>query len=156
MVFWYVSQTEYGNSGLVASFWFDLLDTSDFRKLPCDILHMISGGLAMGVALNLSGLGNVFVAQLPTDISLAVVLAMSLEMGTGTMLSLVLAVSLMSSMDMALPVTTQPNAIAFSSRAIQTKDMMIAGSIITVFGFVVISLVGPWYWQMVLGFLGLS
>jgi sodium-dependent dicarboxylate transporter 2/3/5 len=117
---------------------------------------MISGGLAMGVALNLSGLGNVFVAQLPTDISLAVVLAMSLEMGTGTMLSLVLAVSLMSSMDMALPVTTQPNAIAFSSRAIQTKDMMIAGSIITVFGFVVISLVGPWYWQMVLGFLGLS
>ncbi len=164
---------------IIASFWFGLLDTNDFRKLPWDILYIISGGLALGVALKLSGLGEVLVATLPLDISPLIILAvaaltaaamstvmsntataglviplvMSLDITSNSMLSLVLALALMCSMAMALPVTTPPNAIAFSSRAIKTKDMMICGGLITIIGYLVVVSLGPIYWKVVLGFI---
>jgi len=179
---WFFGQSLHLSTGtvallpVIAAFWFGLLDTSDFRKLPWDILYIISGGLALGVALNASGLGQVLVGYLPTETSmvtllvaavlvsgvmstvmsntatagLIIPLVMSLQIDEQFMLALVLALALMCSMAMALPVTTPPNAIAFSSRAINTRDMMIAGGIISIFGFLTIVLAGPWYWQMIL------
>ena len=166
---------------VIACFWFGLLGTSDFRNLPWDILYIISGGLALGVALNVSGLGQVLINTLPLDASpfsliifaaliagimstvmsntatagLVIPLVMSLDMETGFILSLVLALALMCSMAMSLPVTTPPNAIAFSSRAIQTKDMIVSGSIITVLGFFLVVLFGPWYWKLAIHIVGL-
>ena len=159
---------------VIAAFWFGLLDTADFRKLPWDILYIISGGLALGIALTISGLGETLVSHLPVDTSLSLLLVIaalvagtmstvmsntatagliiplviSLQVQEQFMLSMVLAMALMCSMAMALPVTTPPNAIAFSSRAIRTKDMMLAGGIMTIFGFVVVALAGPVYWLL--------
>lgn len=161
---------------IIASFWFGLLETGDFRQLPWDILYIISGGIALGVALSISGLGEVLVAGLPIDTSpmmlmiiaalvagamstvmsntatagLLIPLVMSLALADHQMLALVLGLAMMCSMAMALPVTTPPNAIAFSSRAIHTKDMIIAGGVITILGFLVVALVGPWYWKFAL------
>ena len=161
---------------VITSFWFGLLDTADFRKLPWDILYIISGGLALGVALQLSGLGDVLVSTLPLDVSPLLILAfagfaagamstvmsntatagliiplvISLDISHTMMLALVTTLALMCSMAMALPVTTPPNAIAFSSRAINTRDMMICGGIMTILGFIVLILVGPMYWKMIL------
>ena len=165
---------------VIAAFWFGLLDTSDFRKLPWDILYIISGGLALGVALNVSGLGGVMVNVLPMDSNpwvllalatfaagimstvmsntatagLTIPLIMSLNVDNQFMLTLVLSLAFMCSMAMALPVTTPPNAIAFSSRVIRTKDMMMTGSLITLFGYTCIAVVGPWYWRFILDLIG--
>ncbi len=164
---------------IIASFWSGLLITEDFRKLPWDILYIICGGLALGVALNVSGLGALIVNGIPLDTppllliavitlvagtmstimsntataGLVIPLIMSLHMNHVHILTLVLAIALMCSMAMALPITTPPNAIAFSARAIRTKDMIIAGGFITVIGFMTILALGPWYWRMVIRFL---
>lgn len=160
---------------LIASFWFGLLDTSDFRKLPWDILYIISGGLALGVALNSSGLGEVLVSALPAEpltililgvvtaaamstvmsntatAGLVIPLVSALDVGTGLLTSLVVALAITCSMAMALPVTTPPNAIAFSSRAIKTKDMILAGGIMTIVGVITVMILGPSYWTLIIG-----
>lgn len=158
---------------IITAFWFGLLDTADFRKLPWDVLYIISGGLALGVALNISGLGEVLMAALPMDsypviilgitafiaglvmsntatAGLMIPLIMSLNVSDSFLLSLVITLALMCSMSMALPVATPPNAIAFSSRAISTKDMVLTGGTLTALGFVVLTLLGPWYIEFII------
>lgn len=160
---------------LIASFWLGLLDTSDFRKLPWDILYIISGGLALGVALNTSGLGSVLISSLPAEpmtililgvitaaamstvmsntatAGLVIPLVSSLNVGSELLISLVVALAITCSMAMALPVTTPPNAIAFSSRAIKTKDMMVSGGIMTIVGVISVMVFGPSYWKLIIG-----
>jgi sodium-dependent dicarboxylate transporter 2/3/5 len=50
---------------------------------------------------------------------------------------LILASTMAASLAMALPVSTPPNAIAHSTGNIETKDMMISGTIICLIGMVV-------------------
>ncbi|MGL1957094.1 MAG: SLC13 family permease [Colwellia sp.] len=161
---------------LIVCFWFGLLDTKDFRELPWDVLFMVSGGLALGVALKVTGLGEVMIHLLPLDQSpwvllviialvagvmstvmsntatagLVIPLVMNLPFDSDYMLILVVALALMCSMAMALPVSTPPNAIAFSSRAIKSKDMILTGGAITLLGYFLISFLGPMYWKFIL------
>jgi sodium-dependent dicarboxylate transporter 2/3/5 len=44
---------------------------------------------------------------------------------------------------MALPISTPPNAIAYASGAIKTRDMAVAGSLIGIVGMVVLVLLLP-------------
>ena len=160
---------------IIASFWFGLLKTSDFRALPWDVLYMVAGGLALGVALKASGLGAEMVNALPLHGSpftllvvisgvamvmstvmsntatagLVIPLVMNLKFESDQLLSLVIALALMCSMAMALPVSTPPNAIAFSSQAISSRDMLFTGGLISLIGFVCVALVGFWYWDMI-------
>lgn len=160
---------------LIVCFWFGLLDTNDFRKLPWDILYIISGGLALGVALTVSGLGEVLVSTLPAEpttililgvlaaaamstvmsntatAGLVIPLVIALDVESNTLLSIVIALAMTCSLAMALPVTTPPNAIAFSSRAINSKDMMLAGGIMTIAGVITVLVLGPTYWAMING-----
>lgn len=160
---------------IIASFWMGLLDTSDFRKLPWDILYIIAGGLALGVAMKLSGLDRVLITLLPLDLApawlyfvialfvglmstfmsntatagLVIPLITSLQVEQHYMLTIVLVVTLMCSMAMALPVTTPPNAIAFSSNIIRSKDMIRAGGLMSLIGLIVIATLGTWYWRSI-------
>ncbi|WP_096084408.1 SLC13 family permease [Agaribacterium haliotis] len=160
---------------VVVCFWFGLLDTADFRKLPWDILYIISGGLALGIALKSSGLDSVIVSSLPSEpvtimlvgvllaavmstvmsntatAGLVIPLVMSLDISTGLIVALVVSLAMTCSMAMALPVTTPPNAIAFSSQAVRGKDMMLAGGIMTVVGVAAVILFGRPYWVALIG-----
>jgi len=164
---------------IVVCFWFGLLSTSDFRELPWDVLYMVAGGMALGVALSVTGLGSVLINSLPLSGSpllllavtaavaggmstvmsntatagLVIPLVMNLPFEDDAILTLVTALALMCSMAMALPVSTPPNAIAFSSRAISSKDMMITGGSLTLIGYVLIAFAGPVYWRFVLSFI---
>jgi len=161
---------------VIVCFWFGLLSTKDFRDLPWDVLYMVSGGLALGVALNITGLGEVLIQALPLNGSpvvllmitaavaglmstvmsntatagLVIPLVMNLPFENEFILALVVALALMCSMAMALPVSTPPNAIAFSSRAINSRDMILTGGLITLIGYACIALLGPIYWRFVL------
>jgi len=177
-----VSTGTIGLFPVIVCFWFGLLETKDFRDLPWDVLYMVAGGLALGVALNVTGLGEVMINSLPVNDSMLVLLVitaavagimstvmsntataglviplvMNLPLAHNEMLALVVGLALMCSMAMALPVSTPPNAIAFSSRAIKSRDMLITGGLITLSGYITVVVLGPFYWSFILSVLGVK
>lgn len=125
-----------------------LLGREDVNSLHWDILILMWGGLALGKAMEMSGLGewmvglpffaqegfwlvatfcllsvvvSIFVSNTPTA-NLLVPLAMSMPGGDRLLLAVVVALS--ASFDMLLPISTPPNALAFSTRAISVRDML--------------------------------
>lgn len=161
---------------IIASFWLGLLDQNDFRALPWDVLFMVAGGIALGVAIDITALGDVIVSVLPLSGSyqLLVVAVVLLAAVLGTVMSntataglliplivsfnlpqtyllvLILAVTLNCSTAMILPVSTPPNAIAFGSGVIQARDLARMGLLMAFLGIVVAFTLGPLYWFFML------
>ncbi len=138
--------------GLFAGLGF--LDRKDIAGLHWDILILMWGGLALGKAMEMSGLGewlvslpffptggfelvamfalltvgvSIFVSNTPTA-NLLVPLAMSFPGEDKLLLAVVVALS--CSFDMLLPVSTPSNALAFSTGVISARDMLKSGMII--------------------------
>jgi sodium-dependent dicarboxylate transporter 2/3/5 len=78
-------------------------------------------------------------------------LLMPIVLGLGiTNLSPVLVgVAFTCTLAMPLPVSTPPNAIAFSSEELTVYDMLLPGSLITVTGLVLALTTGHWWWHLV-------
>jgi sodium-dependent dicarboxylate transporter 2/3/5 len=127
---------------VLAFFATDLLGVQDLRKLPWDVLMLIGGGLALGAAIEQSGLATWMGARLPLHgssdfVVIGVVVLLTVVLGTvmsntataNVVLplvaslkgvpsgSLLVAVALAASLSMALPVSTPPNAMAFAHGA---------------------------------------
>lgn len=128
-----------------------LLDQDDLKKIDWDILILMWGGLALGEGIEASGLAMTFfslpwlnhqgialVAVLcvtamlistfmsnTTAASLLIPVAAGLAPMDNTVL--IIAVALSCSFDIPLPVSSPPNALAFSTRVITVKDMLKAG-----------------------------
>jgi hypothetical protein len=62
-----------------------------------------------------------------------------------------LGVAFAASLAMSLPISTPPNAIAFATREITTREMAKYGTMVSLFGVLVILLVllGLWYLKMI-------
>ena len=156
---------------IIACFGFRLLSTQDFRLLSWDLLFMLGGGLCLGVGLQSSGLTDKFLLLLTQDghyqLMLLTVASIGLIMSTfisntataNLIVPLVVSfdsnigiiavtVALACSSAMALPVSTPPNAIAFGSGVLHSKDMLVAGLIVSVLAFLVIFLFGEFYWPL--------
>ena len=139
---------------VLAAFGTRLLETQDFKNISWDILFMLGGGLCLGVALQKSGFTNTIAELIPTQGSyvllLVVFLIISAVMTTfmsntatanllipvavslpNGELILSVAIALMCSTSMALPISTPPNAIAFGSGLLQSKDMISSGAVLT-------------------------
>lgn len=153
---------------LIASFGSGLLNTPDFRNISWDILFMLGGGLCLGAALSESGLTAVIAEAIPLQrgfwfafgfmlllasvmttfmsnsatANLLIPVAISI---TGNELLLSLAIAMMCSTSMALPVSTPSNAIAFGSGLLSAKDMLNIGLIITFLAFVATVLMSIFY-----------
>jgi sodium-dependent dicarboxylate transporter 2/3/5 len=56
---------------------------------------------------------------------------------------MVVAVAIGSSLAMSLPISTPPNAIAFASGQIKTRDMALMGGIVGVVGAVLVTALLP-------------
>jgi sodium-dependent dicarboxylate transporter 2/3/5 len=144
---------------IITSFGIGLLNTADFRNISWDILFMLGGGLCLGVVLNESGLTDTIAHAIPMDQGFMFVFAILLLMAAGmtTVMSntatanllipvavslpgnellFSIAIAIMCSTSMALPVSTPPNAIAFGSGLLQAKDMLIAGLILTLLALI--------------------
>lgn len=131
----------------------------DVRALPWDTLFLVAGGLSLGVALQHNGLLQYYadkVADLEVNqlafffifgfVTMAFSNVMS-HTATGTVLiplgmailpeakmEIAMVVGLSASTAMLLPVSTPPNAIAFSTGMLEQKDFRLGGIIAGLLG----------------------
>lgn len=143
-----------------------LFNQEDLGNIGWDVLLLIGGGLSLGVAIDKSGLSQWFISQagsinlsseiilvvfslftifVTTFISNTVAAALIIPLGISfvkdpTGIALIIALS--ASVAMILPISTPPNAIAYSSGMVKVKDMIKAGTIVSIFSVLMISLAG--------------
>jgi solute carrier family 13 (sodium-dependent dicarboxylate transporter), member 2/3/5 len=148
-----------------------VINTADFREMEWNVLWLVAGGIALGSGVAFTGF-DVWVVGLINwnaipGYALATVLAIS-ALGLGTFIShsaatnllapmsvavstsagsnevaMVVAVAIGSSMAMSLPISTPPNAIAFASGQIKTRDMALMGAIVSVVGVLLVTALLP-------------
>jgi sodium-dependent dicarboxylate transporter 2/3/5 len=134
-----------------------VIQAADIRSLEWDVLLLLAGGLALGVAVSRTGLADYLVAALPLGtagpLALAAALAtltavlsnfmsntatanivvpMGIAFAPGAEAPVVVAIALSASAAMALPVSTPPNAIAFASGHLVNRDFVPFGVLIGV------------------------
>ncbi len=131
-----------------------LLSREDVKRLDWDILLLMWGGLALGAGVKETGLGDWIVSQplfehrglllvvifsiLAMGLSLfisntataALLLPIALDIHGANKLFLAVTIALSCSVAMIFPVSTPPNAIAYSTGLIKNKDMVKAGAAI--------------------------
>ncbi len=157
---------------VVLFFGTGLLKRDDFRNLEWDILMLMGGGLALGEAIRVTGLGTRIVELLGIgNFSPFMVLIMFLVITTvlsnfmsntsataviiplamactGLLPTLPIAIALAASTAMSLPISTPPNAIAYGSGYIKIKDMAVAGTLIGVFILIIIGISAMSWWRL--------
>ena len=152
-----------------------VLGAADVRGLPWDTLMLVAGGLSLGAAVTDTGLAVRLAGWLGflTTLNLDVLIYAALALVTVTLsnfmsntatVSLILPVSvalvpgreiemciilgLSASCALLLPVSTPPNAVAFSTGEISTRDLRPGGLLIGLLGPAVIiawvMLIGRW------------
>ncbi|MEM6911657.1 MAG: DASS family sodium-coupled anion symporter [Verrucomicrobiota bacterium] len=132
-----------------------ILQAEDMRRLPWDVLLMLAGGLALGVGITETGVGAWLPGLLPENLSpliltfviaylallmsnvmsntatAAMLLPVAIALTSGiegfSEMSLAFPVAIACSSAMCLPISTPPNAIAYASGLIRTKDYLRAG-----------------------------
>lgn len=152
-----------------------VIDADDVRSLPWDTLMLVAGGLALGMAVQEQGLIDYFVEKIShyelnyyvllvvfsfvtvtisnfmsntaaTTILLPVAISLMSISGNSHPVILPLAIGLSASCALLLPVSTPPNAIAYSTGLLEQKDFRFGGYFIGGLGPVVIIL-----WSLLVG-----
>lgn len=134
-----------------------VMTAEDINKLPWDVLLLLAGGLSLGVGVKETGLAVWFADQIPADLpplgiamafamvglvlsnlmsntaaaALLIPLAASLVAPDNVRL-VMLSVAIACSSAMCLPISTPPNAIAYSSGRLRAIDFMVPGLIIAI------------------------
>ena len=148
-----------------------VISTEDFRALEWDVLWLVAGGIALGNGVAYTGFDKWVVGLIDWSIipgyALGTVLALA-ALGLSTFISnsaatnllapmavavatsaksgevaLVVAVAIGSSLAMSLPISTPPNAIAYASGQIKTRDMAIMGGMVGVIGAILMAVLLP-------------
>lgn len=129
-----------------------VLRAEDVRGLGWDVLLLLAGGLALGAAVQETGLSTWLVSALPVSsasrITVALVLAyavsvlsnfmsntaaatilipVAVELGRGFEPLAVVPIALAASAAMCLPISTPPNALAFSTGDLTAHDFLRPG-----------------------------
>ena len=154
-----------------------LLGRRDFNNLQWHILVLIAGGIALGVGMQATGLDRILVEAVPTGklyvlapLVLAALLlstfmsntaASNLLLPLGISLAATTAgvgaieagisIALVASAAMALPVSTPPNAIAYSHGVLEVRDLAVSGVIVGIVAVVLVIVGGPPIIQFWLG-----
>ncbi|ABM04080.1 anion transporter [Psychromonas ingrahamii 37] len=146
---------------------FNIINKEDLKNIPWDVLWLVSGGIALGLALDKTGLAAHVVDAIPfnnfhplllivgasmlcllmanfmsntatANLLLPLVATLGASMHSllpyGGQVVLILSVTFSASLGMSLPVSTPPNALAYASGHIETKQMAKIGIIIGIIG----------------------
>lgn len=144
-----------------------IIGKSDLQNISWDVLWLVSGGIALGFAMDETGLASRMINSISFDnLSPLVIIAaasliaavmanfmsntatanlllplmavigtnVSSLAGMGGTQMIILITTIACSMGMALPISTPPNALAFGTGLIATKDMSKPGIIIAIIG----------------------
>ena len=136
-----------------------VLTGKDVQGLPWDTLFLVAGGLSLGVALQHTGLLNHYADQMKTldvnesvfilILAYATMLFSNIMSNTATSTVLIplgmailinlksevaLIIGLAASTALFLPVSTPPNAIAYSTGMLEQKDFRVGGILIGLLG----------------------
>lgn len=155
-----------------------LINEKEFHSMQWSVLWLVAGGIAMGDAVGRCGVdtwmiglvnwqgmapamiaGGMFMAALllgtlishSATANLLVPIGISLATSPTVAISPVASaifIAIGSSLAMALPISTPPNAIAYSTGAVQTKHMALTGIIIGLVGIVLFVFVGQYVWEV--------
>lgn len=150
----------------------------DFQSVEWHVLWLVAGGIALGTGIGATKMDTWFIGLFSWDkmgptmliamlclaslfvgtfishsatANLLVPIGMSLAMSDAVSISPVMAaifIALGSSIAMALPISTPPNAIAMSTGTVTTRDMAISGVIIGIVGWVLFSFLAPPVWNL--------
>lgn len=147
-----------------------VINSEDIRSLEWDVLLLLAGGLALGVAVSRTGLASYLVGALSMQDTSAVVIAIvlasitaalsnfmsntaaanitvpiGLSLAVGYEAQVVIPIALAASAAMCLPISTPPNAIASSSGHLVSKDFVGPGLIL---GALAVILAVGWSWLL--------
>jgi len=139
-----------------------ILSREDVDRLEWDILLLIAGGISLGAGMTMTGLDKILIGFMPQSGGFVVAAFMMATLALSTFMSntaaanlilplgisfaassallgvspvaIAISIALAASSAMALPISTPPNAIAYSQGEIHTKDMAAVGSIIGIAG----------------------
>ena len=138
-----------------------VMGAAHVRRLPWDTLMLVAGGLSLGSAVVDSGLAQnlasrlEFLTSLNMDVlvfaglalvtvmlsnvmsntaTVSIVLPVAVALLPGRELEMCLILGLSASCALLLPVSTPPNAIAFSTGKLETKDLRPGGILIGLLG----------------------
>jgi solute carrier family 13 (sodium-dependent dicarboxylate transporter), member 2/3/5 len=170
-----ISSSTVGFLPVVALLATQVMTGDDLKALQWPVLWLVAGGIALGAGIGASGLDvwlldlvawdtfpvtavivllAVVGLVLSTVISnsatanLIVPLAISLATGIGTdPTAIAVIVALACSLAMALPISTPPNAIAYATGEVDTRDMATTGLIIGAVGVALLALALPPVWD---------
>jgi sodium-dependent dicarboxylate transporter 2/3/5 len=150
-----------------------IITKDDLKLISWEVLWLISGGIALGLGLEQTGLSKNLIASIPFELFppvailvLATVLALVMSTfisntatanlllpimaALGTNLSalehiggdkiLIITVAFACSFAMALPVSTPPNAMAYATGMIESKDLLKTGVITSIIGLLLVYL----------------
>ena len=143
----------------------NIIRRSDINTLEWHILILIAGGIALGVGMKETGLDQIIVDHIPKNVAiifpvlviativlstfmsntaasnLLIPLGISFATGLGDhylALEVGVGVALAASMAMSLPISTPPNAIAYSKGILSAKDFIRCGVLIGLISVVLI------------------
>ena len=159
---------------LLVFFTVGILNVRDLRSLSWDVLLLMGGGMCLGTAISTSGLAEWLIALLPVEgvsafwlmvIFGSVACLMSSVMSNTATANLIMPIMLglrveplsplligaafACTLAMPLPVSTPPNAMAFSTDQLSVADMVRPGLLVTVAGIVLAFTTGYWWWRLV-------
>jgi len=142
-----------------------IVSGNDVRKLPWDTLMLVAGGLSLGLAIQETGLAEHYVKLLNNyDLNLyalmivfslltiilsnfmsntattTILIPIAIILVSSNQVILPLVIGLSASAALFLPISTPPNAIAFSTGKLEQKDFRFGGIVAGIIGPVVIIL----------------
>lgn len=170
-----ISSSTVGFLPVVALLATQVMGADDIKRLQWPVLWLVAGGIALGSGIATSGLdvwliGLVAWEALP--LSLLMLLLVGVSLGLSTVISNSAAANLLvpltlslaiglpidptavgvmvaiaCALGIALPISTPPNAIAYATGEVSTREMMISGIVIGGFGALLLALVMPTLWS---------
>ena len=161
----------------------NIIDRKDYNNLEWHILALIAGGIALGLGMQLSGLDKVLISLIPGGsgliflmlivatvllsifmsntaaanliIPLGITLAAAAPEGSGSQMVIYgVSIALASSVAMALPISTPPNAIAYAKGIIETRDFVKVGGFLSLMAIILIGIFGSGmvsFWLSLMG-----
>jgi sodium-dependent dicarboxylate transporter 2/3/5 len=142
-----------------------IISSEDVRQLPWDTLMLVAGGLSLGLAIQETGLADYFIEQLKNVnfsgvimlmlFALVTVFASNIMSNTAAAAILIPAAGLWGGLNAALfptviglcascalflPVSTPPNAIAYSTGMVEQSEFRLGGVVIGISGPILIIL----------------